>query len=156
MSLLFEVSFGVAVVSVFVGWAAALVWEDELVDDVDEVEGVEDADDEDDEDDEELLEEAELDVADAEEAEEAAELEADVCDTLALVAELLLVGVALAAAAADEVAAALDAAALGELESPRIGGSPAAPLVPPEKMSTRFLSMRLRETWLRPTLEASA
>ena len=38
---LFEVSFGVAVVSVFVGWAAALVWEVELEDDVDEVEEVE-------------------------------------------------------------------------------------------------------------------
>lgn len=66
---LFEVSFGVAVVSVFVGWAAALVWEVELEDDVDEVEEVEEADEED-----ELLEEEELDVADAEEADEVLEL----------------------------------------------------------------------------------
>ena len=57
---LFEVSFGVAVVSVFVGWAAALVGEGELADD--------EEDEEDDEDrEEELLEEAELDADEEEE-----------------------------------------------------------------------------------------
>lgn len=69
--LLFEVSLGVGVVSVFVGWAAVLVGVDELVGNTDEEDCVDDA-----EEDEELLE-VELDDADEEEEDEAVELDED-------------------------------------------------------------------------------
>lgn len=72
--------------------------------------------------------------------------EADVCESVALVAELELADVALAESVADEDAAVLDAATEEELDESKLGGSTAAPLVPPVDASARFLIMRLSET----------